>query len=94
MLLSKKDVNQIKKLGYKFDDFALIKDGWIQLKNQNDVCVFHDGKKCKIYNFRPEGCRLYPIVYDYDAKKAFLDKDCPMKQNFKITNERENQLHT
>jgi Fe-S-cluster containining protein len=60
-------------------------DGWLQLKNYDGRCVFNDGKKCSIYEYRPEGCKLYPIIYDEDKNHATLDVDCPHRDEFKIS---------
>jgi len=69
MLLSNADIKRIENLGFSRDLFVDDVEGWLQLKNQNDHCVFHDGMKCLIYAHRPEGCTLYPIIYD-------MDNDC------------------
>jgi Fe-S-cluster containining protein len=85
MLLSNKDIQQIKELGFPIDFFTISIDGWIRLKNKKGRCVFHDGAHCVIYEKKPEGCQLYPIVYDIDTKQAFLDDECPQKTQFNIT---------
>ena len=85
MLLSNTDIERIKELGFSTDFFIETFDGWVQLKNNKGRCVFHDGLQCVIYENRPEGCQLYPIVYDQDTKNAFLDDDCPYKTQFFIT---------
>ncbi len=38
-------------------------------------CVFLDGKKCLIYDFRPLGCRTFPLGQEcfYDGKEFRLD---------------------
>ncbi len=92
MLLSHHDIERIKKLGY--DDGFFIEEhrGWLRLKNKKGRCVFHDGIKCKIYEDRPEGCTLYPIIYDADEKAAMLDSECPHQKCFFISEEKERQL--
>jgi len=82
MLLSNDDIERIKKLGFDSKFFVVEKDGWMHLKNHNGRCVFHDGTKCLIYKNRPEGCRLYPVIFDMDRKCAVLDDDCPHKDRF------------
>lgn len=92
MLLSYHDIETIETLGYEKDFFVEEKNGWLQLKNHHGKCVFHNGNKCTIYNHRPEGCSLYPIVYDKTTKQAILDEDCPQKTLFSLSKTREQQL--
>lgn len=87
MILLIKDIECIEELGYQKHQFVKIKDGWLQLKNKNKRCVFHTGTKCSIYHSRPIGCRLYPTIFDMEAQSAILDKDCPYKNEFSITDE-------
>jgi Fe-S-cluster containining protein len=85
MPLSNGDIEQIKGLGFDFDSFVVSRDGWLQLKNNDGRCVFNDGKQCLVYENRPEGCKLYPIIYDEDKNCAVLDEDCPHMNSFKIS---------
>lgn len=85
MPLLNEDIERIKGLGFNCDYFVVNKDGWLQLKNQKGRCVFNDGKKCLIYENRPEGCKFYPIIYDEDRKCAVLDEDCPHRNEFKVS---------
>mgnify|MGYP003884730673 CR=1 FL=1 len=84
MPLTEGDIKLITSLGYKTEDFA-IKDGkeW-KLKNVNGKCVFLNKNGCKIYDFRPQGCRLYPLVYDETTGKPVLDELCPYRKKFRI----------
>ena len=94
MPLSKKDINRIENLGYTSDFFINIHDGWFQLKNRDGHCVFHNGMKCLIYENRPEGCQLYPIIFNKENNCAILDEDCPYRTNFLITmNSRRKLFH-
>ena len=85
MLLSDMDINRIKKLGFSCDFFVDTHNGWLQLKNRDGSCVFHNGIKCLIYDHRPKGCRMYPVIFDKDNNCAILDKECPYKTKFLIT---------
>ncbi len=85
MILSEKDIDRIQSLGFSYDFFVDINNGWLQLKNKDGLCVFHNGKKCLIYENRPEGCQLYPITYDHDNKCAIFDKECPHQSKFIIS---------
>ena len=82
MLLTSIDVNRIVKLGYKVKSFAEKAEcGW-RLKNVNGKCFFLEGNRCKIYEYRPYGCRLYPLIYDWSKCKIMLDDLCPYKEEF------------
>ena len=61
-----------------------IKNEDFQIKNYNNHCVFLDfsTKKCKIYTYRPQGCRFYPLIYDFQKDKCTFDKDCPRTHLF------------
>ena len=85
MLLSNTDIKQIKSLGFSNNFFVDTFDGWLQLKNRDGRCIFHNGIKCLIYEDRPEGCRLYPIIFDNDNNCAILDEECPYRTKFLIT---------
>ncbi len=78
MQLSKHDIRRIEKLGYKVDEFSEIKDGVRVLKNVNGKCFFLRNGKCSIYEFRPFGCKLYPIVWDVERKRAVVHDFCPL----------------
>lgn len=93
MPLSYEDIEKIKKLGFETDFFVIEDDGWLQLKNQKGRCVFHNGTTCSIYEDRPEGCRLYPVIYDKDKRCAVFDKDCPHTKCFQIKNSIKKQLN-
>ena len=89
MLLSKSDIKLIfKKFRLKklnLNDFTIKNEnGLYQLKNINDACIFYNinSKNCNIYNFRPKGCRFYPLIYDIDKNNCVFDKDCPKPDIF------------
>jgi Fe-S-cluster containining protein len=84
MLLTSDDIKAITRLGYEPTYFIEEHNGWLQLKNAQDRCVFHTGERCGIYDHRPLGCMLYPIVYDIDSRNAILDADCPQRQQFSL----------
>ena len=93
MPLSNEDIKRINKLGFDTDFFVSEKNGWLQLKNQNGRCVFHDGKICTIYEHRPNGCRIYPIIFDKDVNHAVFDKECPNRVKFVITDDIKKKLN-
>lgn len=77
MELLPEDVERLEALGYRLEDFAVFDGVVYRLKNVDGHCVFYDPgtSTCKIYENRPIGCRLYPLVYDGD--KVYVDKTCP-----------------
>ncbi len=93
MVLTTQDIQTIEKVGYETRFFVSERNGWLQLKNKNGRCVFHDGTVCTIYDHRPEGCVLYPIVYDKDHRRAILDSDCPQKHQFLLSDTTSEQLY-
>ena len=62
--LYKQDIERIKNLGYKEEDFVYTDNfGNNYLKDKKGWCMFlKKGKitSCKIYGARPRICRLYP----------------------------------
>ena len=92
MLLSLDDVKRIKELGFSRDFFVDEVEGWLQLKNKNGLCVFHDGSHCTIYENRPYGCRLYPVIYDADNDRAIIDEECSYGTYFSLSKSIEKEL--
>jgi len=84
MFLTNKDIERIQKKGYESKDFFREKNGWFMLKNRKGKCVFHDGLKCLIYEFRPKGCWLYPLIFNDELHIAVLDDECPFAEEFEI----------
>lgn len=81
MELSSEDVERLEEKGYRLEEFAVIDDGVIRLRNVDGYCVFYSraDKKCKIYEKRPIGCYLYPVVY-LANEGVIIDELCPMGQ--------------
>jgi predicted GIY-YIG superfamily endonuclease/Fe-S-cluster containining protein len=82
MALSNRDIERIKNMGFDEDFFVIKRGRWLQLRNEDGRCVFHDGELCTIYEHRPEGCRLYPLIHN--GNRVVLDKECPYKDEFEI----------
>jgi Fe-S-cluster containining protein len=83
MILSQQEVDLIlnnisNKSSTDYFKFKKSK-GYYQLRNIDVHCVFFEltSKSCKIYEFRPQGCRFYPLIYDFQSEKCVFDKDCP-----------------
>ena len=73
VIMSKEDIETIKKAGHK--DFLELdpihpENGYISMKRENDYCMFLDKttKQCKIYDVRPEICRIYPFMEKDELK--------------------------
>jgi hypothetical protein len=92
MLLSNNDIQKIENIGYGKNYFSRSKKGWIKLKNKDGRCVFHNGKICLIYENRPEGCVLYPLIFDKLKNSAIVDEECPYQDRFRFNKKSINQL--
>ena len=81
MELSSEDIERLEEKGYCLEDFAVIDDGMTRLRNVDGYCYFYSrvDKKCQIYENRPIGCYLYPVVY-LANEGAIVDELCPMGQ--------------
>ncbi len=84
MQLSRHDIKRIEKLGYERDEFSVEKDGVRILRNVNGKCFFLRNGMCVIYDHRPIGCRLYPVVYDVEKKCATVDNFCPIANEISL----------
>ncbi len=87
MPLSRSDIERISRQGYRFKDFVLKRKRERFLRNSMGRCVFLGEDSCKIYSFRPEGCRLYPLVYNEHNGKAVVHDLCPYGHEFKVGGE-------
>jgi len=85
MPLSEKDIKRIEKLGYRRDEFSVVVDGVRVLKNVDGKCFFLKDDRCSIYEYRPLGCRFYPVIYDVDRRKAVVHDFCPLAGEVKIS---------
>ena len=86
MPLTERDIKRIEKLGYARDYFVRYVDGVPTLKTREDgSCVFLENGRCSIYKYRPEGCRLYPLVWVRGSGRATLDTHCPYRYEFSFT---------
>jgi Fe-S-cluster containining protein len=84
MPLSRSDVDRISKQGYRFKDFVVKWGKERRLRNINGRCVFLREDGCVIYPFRPEGCRLYPLVFNENTRKVGVHKLCPYGHEFEV----------
>ncbi|MGC8970171.1 MAG: YkgJ family cysteine cluster protein [Conexivisphaera sp.] len=84
MPLSERDVERLESLGYRREEFARRVGGLTVLATKEDgSCYFLDGSgRCSVYESRPEGCRLYPLVWSTETGRATLDTECPYRYEF------------
>ncbi len=87
MPLSRFDIERISRQGYRFKDFVVKRRKERHLKNSNGRCVFLGDNGCTIYSFRPEGCQLYPLVYNENKGKVVIHDLCPYGHEFKVSRE-------
>lgn len=92
MPLTENDLKDIEKLCFKRAEFTVKSEGEIRLKNRGRQCFFLEGERCSIYQNRPEGCRIYPLVYDVNTHKFVFDIVCPFSKEFKATREDKDRL--
>jgi Fe-S-cluster containining protein len=87
MLLTEADVERLSAARPGADFHFRAPDGYLQLKTRpedTDPCVFLtlDGR-CSVHDVRPEGCRLYPGVWDEELRRTHLDDEhCPHTDGF------------
>jgi Fe-S-cluster containining protein len=78
------DIENIKELGFDEHSFIVERRGIKYLKNKKGKCFFLT-EKCSIYNKRPEGCKLYPVIFDSTTENIILDRLCPHYNHFRVT---------
>ena len=81
MELTDRDIGRISRLGYNVNYFVEYRNGYKRLKNVDGHCVFLDikNRRCRIYKYRPIGCRIYPVIYDEELGFR-IDDICPAKK--------------
>jgi len=87
MPLTRIDIERISRQGYRFKDFVVKRRRERRLKNRDGRCVFLGDNGCIIYSFRPEGCRLYPLIYNENDGKGVVHDFCPYGHEFKVSRE-------
>ena len=80
MELSKDDIERLVALGHRRDAFSVTdQDGVIRLRNVDRQCYFYDRceTRCRVYDERPLGCYIYPVVFSEDYG-IVIDDLCPL----------------
>lgn len=93
MPLTQNDIVRISKHGYRFKEFVVKRRGERCLKNRKGRCVFLEKNGCTIYSFRPEGCKLYPLLYDEDHEKGVIHNFCPYGHEYNVSSKDIENLH-
>ncbi len=84
MPLSEGDIGRLLDLGHRLEAFAVRVGAEWRLRNRFGACVFLGAEGCTIYRYRPEGCRIYPLVYHEAQGRAVLHRFCPHRQEFAV----------
>jgi len=82
MPLLDEDVARIERLGFRRDMFSYVDErGTRRLRNVEGRCIFLDptSRECTIYEHRPLGCRIYPVVY-VEGLGVSVDGICPARK--------------
>ena len=82
MTLSEEDIRVILEKGHL--EFTRLVDGYRCLVNVDGACFFLENGRCSIYEYRPLGCRLYPVIFDEEQNCAIMDDFCPYGDMFRI----------
>jgi Fe-S-cluster containining protein len=92
MTLTLEDIDRLAAAGGHRRFFRKTAGGALQLVNRNGRCVFLRGSECAVYDDRPEGCRLYPLILDRDLDRAVKDDFCPHAGEFEFGPDDEERL--
>ena len=90
MLLCKKDIKRLEKKGFCQKQFVNFdKNGYALLKNRGGYCIFYDlkNRKCSVYEDRPSGCRVYPVILDEETG-IILDDICQSRDTITLEEKR------
>ena len=90
MLLCKKDIKCLEKRGFCQNQFVNFdKKGYALLKNREGYCIFYDlkNRKCSVYEDRPSGCRVYPVILDEETG-IILDDICQSRNTITLEEKR------
>ena len=81
MTLTEADVQRLEGAGHR--DFCVLNEDHVpQLYNVDGSCIFLANGRCSVYELRPEGCRLYPLILDLDIDRVVRDDFCPFADEF------------
>ena len=80
------DIERLTSRGHALDAFSEPdeQEGYLRLRNTPEGNCFFlapDGR-CSVQADKPEGCRLYPFIYDEDHDAVIRDGFCPFNREF------------
>ena len=78
MILVPSDIRRLELLGYRREEFTVRVNRRYKLRNVNGWCYFYRAGRCSVYEYRPIGCSLYPIVIDLESLEVLVDEYCPL----------------
>ena len=78
MVLTPSDLRRLELLGFRREEFAVYDGRFYRLRNVGGRCFFHRGGRCAVYEHRPIGCSMYPIVVDPETLEVRVDGYCPL----------------
>lgn len=87
MPLTLADMERLTARGERLEDFSQPDEedvGYVRLRNTDEgECHFllADGR-CRVQADKPEGCRLYPFIYNIDSDEVLRDSYCPFNRDF------------
>lgn len=84
MPLLESDMQRLESLGHERGQFAVLDDEAVpQLRMVDGHCYFlNSARRCGVHEARPEGCRLYPQVWDAYTGRVRRDEFCPFSHEF------------
>ena len=91
MTLTADDIRRITGLGQR-DYYYETEDGYLQLDNRDGRCVFLRRGFCSIYEHRPEGCTLYPLIVDVESWEVALHDFCPHMDEFRFSKQQKDRV--
>ena len=84
MTLTEADLVRLERHGCR-PAYRRTKAGYLRLVNIDGHCAYLENCRCSVYQARPEGCMLYPLVWDEENGRAVLDDFCPHRHEFEFT---------
>jgi hypothetical protein len=82
MELTRSDIARIEAAGHSgFYEHVADEPRLLLVKDQ---CFFLEDGRCRIYEIRPTGCRLYPLAMEMPEFTPTLDDQCPYREEFEI----------
>lgn len=91
MPLTEEDLSRIESLGFSREEFSVSDGDILRLRNVKGKCYFLDERNtCRIYEHRPEGCRLYPAIFD--GENVIVDTICPRWKEVRINEKTRRKL--